>query len=142
MSRNNVSTVDNSIEITSEFGNAVLTFLMSNLKLKKMLVVNKTPHQVHILDENGQVVRTYEKGDSQIRLAVVTVQDEPLVDGTPTSRTKFGEPEGLPDFKEGTFYIVSQLVKSALPERTDLLVPAEVVRDEKGNIVGCKSLGR
>ncbi len=107
-----------------------------------MTVVNKTPHAVIIVDENGQVVRTYEKGDSQIRLAVKTVQDVPLADGTPTSRTKFGEPEGLPDFKEGTFYIVSQLVKSALPDRTDLLVPAEVVRDEKGNIVGCKSLGR
>ena len=40
-----------------------------------------------------------------------------------------------------TFYIVSQLVKSALPNRSDLLVPAEMVRDEKGAIIGCKSLG-
>ena len=40
-----------------------------------------------------------------------------------------------------TFYIVSQLVKSALPNRSDLLVPAEMVRDEKGVILGCKSLG-
>lgn len=107
-----------------------------------MTIVNKTPHAVNIVDQNGQVVRTYEKGDSQIRLAVNTVQDTPLADGTPTSRTNFGEPEGLSDFQEGTFYIVSQLVKSALPDRTDLLVPAEVVRDEKGNIIGCKSLGR
>ena len=106
-----------------------------------MTVVNKTPHAVHIIDENGQVVKTYEKGDRQIRLAVKTIQDARLADGTPTSKTIFGEPEGLPDFKEGTFYIVSQLVKSALPKRTDLLVPAEVVRDEKGNIIGCKSLG-
>jgi len=107
-----------------------------------MSVINKTPHAVHIVDENGQLVRTYEKGDSQIRLAVKTVQDTSLVDGTPTSRTEFGEPEGLPEFVEGVFYIVSQLVKNALPNRTDLLVPAEVVRDEKGNILGCKSLGR
>ena len=105
------------------------------------MVVNKTPHEVHIVDENSQVVRTYEKGDSQIRLAVKTVKGDNLADGTPTSKTEFGEPEGLPDFQEGTFFIVSQLVKSALPKRTDLLVPAEVVRDEKGNIVGCKSLG-
>ena len=40
-----------------------------------------------------------------------------------------------------TFYIVSQLVKSALPNRSDLLVPAEMVRDEKGAILGCRSLG-
>jgi len=107
-----------------------------------MTVVNKTPHAVSIVDEKSQVVKTYEKGDSQIRLAVKIVQDAPLMDGTPTSRTNFGEPEGLPEFQEGIFYIVSQLVKSALPERTDLLVPAEVVRDETGNIIGCKSLGR
>ena len=105
-------------------------------------IVNKTPHAVNIINEDNKLVRTYEKGDSQIRLAVKIVQDEPLVDGTPTSRTNFGEPEGLPDFQEGIFYIVSQLVKSALPERTDLLVPAELVRDGNGSIIGCKSLGR
>ena len=64
------------------------------------------------------------------------------IDGIRTSYTVFGEPEGLPDFKDGVFYVVSQLVKSALPNRKDLLVPAEVVRDEKGQIIGCKSLGR
>jgi len=107
-----------------------------------MTVINKTPHAIHIVDENDQVVRTYEKEDGQIRLAVQKIKDDPLSDGTPTSITKFGQPEGLPEFRKETFYIVSQLVKSALPDRTDLLVPAEVVRDEKGNIVGCKSLGR
>ena len=40
-----------------------------------------------------------------------------------------------------TYYIVSQLIKSALPKRVDLLVPAEVVRDDNGNIIGCRSLG-
>lgn len=106
-----------------------------------MTVVNKTPHAVHILDDSHRVIRTYEKGDSQIRLSVEVVQGEPLKDGTPTSRTTFGKPDGLPEFQEGTFYIVSQLVKNALPDRKDLLVPAEVVRDEKGNIIGCRSLG-
>ncbi len=104
-------------------------------------IINKTPHAVQII-KNGKIIRTYEKGDSQIRLAVKTVQDTPLLDGTPTSRTEFGEPEGLPNPKEGVFYIVSQLVKNALPNRTDLLVPAEVIRDEQGNVIGCQSLGR
>jgi len=107
-----------------------------------MKVINKTPHEVHIVDENGQLVRTYERTESPIRLSVKIIQDTPLMDGTPTSITVFGKPEGLPDFQEGTFYIVSQLVKSSLSNRTDLLVPAEVQRDEAGNIVGCKSLGR
>lgn len=105
------------------------------------VVINKTPHAIHIVGSNNQVVRTYES-EGQIRLAVKTVQEAPLADGTPTTKTTFGQPEGLPDFEEGTFYIVSQLVKAALSNRADLLVPAEVVRDEKGHILGCKSLGR
>jgi len=109
--------------------------------MKKIEVINKTPHDVNIVSEDGRVVKTYPRGDSLIRLGVETVQDTPL-DGIPTSKTIFGEPEGLPDFVEGTFYIVSQLIKSTLPGRTDLLVPAEVVRDKSGRIIGCKSLGR
>lgn len=105
------------------------------------MIINKTPHDVHIINENNEVVRTIEKTENQIRLSVKTEKGDP-VEGIPTCFTTFGEPEGLPDFSEGTYYIVSQLIKSALPERKDLLVPAEVVRDGKGQIVGCKSLGR
>lgn len=105
-------------------------------------IINKTPHPVNIVDGNGNVVKTYPKGESLIRLSVTTIPAASLPDGTPTSKTVFGDPEGLPEYKDGTYYIVSQLVKSALPDRKDLLVPAEVVRDEAGTIIGCKSLGR
>jgi hypothetical protein len=56
---------------------------------------------------------------------------------------RFHEHYGFdPDTCELTHYfIVSQLIKSAFPDRHDLLVPAEVVRDSDGNIIGCKSLG-
>ena len=107
-----------------------------------MTVINKTPHPVHIIDENGQVIRTYEVGDSIISPTITIIQDIPLSDGTPTSKTIFGNPEELPEFIEGVFYIVPQLVKYSEPNRTDLLVPAEIVRDKTGNIIGCKSLGR
>ena len=144
-----------------------------------MPVINKTPHAVHIVGADNSIVHTYPKAESLIRLSVSTRPAEPLPDGTPTSITVFGEPEGLPmeqwiagsqgnpetgygntpseaedDFCAKTgrgyamwteplvYYIVSQIVKSALPNRADLLVPAEVVRDNAGNIIGCKSLGR
>jgi len=105
------------------------------------MVINKTPHDVNVVDENGALIRTYPKTEGQIRLAVITIRGINLPDGTPTSKTAFGAPEGLPDFEQGTFYIVSQMVLQALPERKDLLVPAEIVRDANGVIVGCKSLG-
>jgi len=107
-----------------------------------MKIINKTPHPINIVNENNEIITVYPKSDSLIRLGMQTIQCDPLPDGTPTSRTQYGNAEGLPEYSEGTFYIVSQLIKSALPERTDLLVPAEVVRDETGNIIGCKSLGR
>jgi hypothetical protein len=104
-------------------------------------VFNKTPHPIIILDNEHRTIKTYPKSDDPIRLSAETVRADSLPDGTPTSKTVFGEPYGLPPFERGKFYIVSQLIKSAIPERTDLLVPAEVVRDDKGNIMGCKSLG-
>jgi hypothetical protein len=106
-----------------------------------MTVINMTPHGVNIVDADGNNVRTYPKGEGAIRLASRTVSAGTLDDGTPLTRTEFGEPEGLPAYETGTYYIVSQIVKSACPSRPDLLVPAEVARDAGGNIVGCKSLG-
>jgi len=104
------------------------------------VILNMTPHPVNIIDGEGNEVARFESA-GQIRLAASTVQAE-TIDGIPTSRTIFGQAEGLPMAIEGTFFIVSQIVKSALPDRTDLLVPAEVVRNETGQIVGCRSLGR
>lgn len=106
-----------------------------------MSIINMTPHAINIVDAEGKHVMEIPASGNQIRLSVQTVSQEPL-GIIPTSSTVFGEPVGLPEYKDGVFYIVSQLVKNALPARSDLLVPAEVVRDEKGNIVGCKSLGR
>jgi len=103
-----------------------------------MKIINKTPHPVVIVD--GPTFPACPK-DELIRLASTTVPAE-SIEGIPTSQTVFGEPEGLPPAIPGTFFIVSQIVRSACPDRDDLLVPAEVVRDDTGTIVGCRSLGR
>lgn len=105
-----------------------------------MKIVNCTPHAVTIVDAEGKVLRAIESNGKPIRLKSETVRDGE-VDGIPLSRTVFGEPENLPEPEKGTFYIVSQIVKNACPERKDLVVPAEVLRDEKGIILGCQSLG-
>ncbi len=54
----------------------------------------------------------------------------------------FSEIEGLPEPKKDTYYIVSALVAGAAKDRKDLLIPNELVRDEKGRIIGCKNLAR
>lgn len=105
-----------------------------------MNIINMTPHPVTICDNTGNIVRTFPSSGKTIRLSSKTVYTGEI-DGIPITKTVFGEPEGLPPYKKGTFYIVSQLVKNGLTERDDLLVPAEVVRDSCGAIIGCKSLG-
>jgi len=99
------------------------------------MIRNFTPHPVNIID--GKIFESV----GTIRLAVKAVE-MPEIDGIKTIKTSFGKPVGLPDQVAGTFLIVSQLVKSACPDRSDLLVPAEVVRDKEGKIIGCKALGR
>lgn len=103
-----------------------------------MKIINLTPHPVNVLDENGKVVRTFPTSGTIARLEVETERTG-IIDGIPTVRTKFGKPEGLPAPTGGTFYIVSQLVKSGSPMRPDLLVPADVVRDTEGRIIGCRA---
>lgn len=106
-----------------------------------MKIINKTPHPVHIVNEAGSLVRTFSVIGEPIRL-IASTEHAGYIDGVLISQSFYGAPENLPEPHSGTYYIVSQLVKSALPERDDLLVPAEVVRDELGNIIGCRSLGQ
>ncbi len=101
------------------------------------MIRNLTPHPIVVI--RGEERLTI-PSSGLARLAAKTVRGGEI-DGIPLSKTVFGQPEGLPDPQDGVYLVVSQLIKSALPQRTDLLVPAEVVRDEKGNIVGCQSLG-
>jgi hypothetical protein len=103
-------------------------------------IINMTPHDVVLMDVSGQEIRRFPATGAMIRLAT-NVVPAGEVDGVPLTKTAFGEPEGLPECKTGTFYIVSGLVKSALPSRADLLVPNETVRDEQGKVIGCRSLG-
>ena len=107
-----------------------------------MKVKNCTPHPIDIWDaEGGKIVRTIERSDTIARLAEES-ERVGSADGVPLSRVSYGKPVNLPDPEPDTLLIVSILVKSAVPERTDLVVPVELVRDTEGHIIGCRALGR
>lgn len=59
----------------------------------------------------------------------------------PQSRSYSGKPSGSPEYDPDTVYIVSAFVKSALPDRADLVVPSDPVRDPDGRIIGCRAFG-
>lgn len=60
--------------------------------------------------------------------------------GVALSRVSFGAVEGLPDPEEGVLFVVSALVRAAVPGRSDVASPGDLVRDAAGAVVGCRNL--
>ena len=50
-----------------------------------------------------------------------------------------GQVIGLPEKQNGVFIIVSRIICAACPDRSDLVIVDQTVRNDKGQIVGCKS---
>lgn len=99
-----------------------------------MQLINLTPHDIHVLE--GETVSTYPASGQQARVNTTQTQVGEI-NGAPILRPSYSEVEGLPAPAPDTYYIVSMLVRSAAPGRTDLLSPdsgATAVRDEKGLI--------
>ena len=102
-----------------------------------MKLINLTPHEVVLcgikIASSGQQARVA----TTRKLGTYTVvSDWPV----PVYYTVLGAVTGLPEAAEGVGYIVSALVRSAAPERRDLYSPADLQRDERGNVIGCESL--
>jgi hypothetical protein len=109
-----------------------------------MRLRNLTPHPVTITTDSGSVRCPPESG-SPPRIDEVPEPTEPvLIDGlrVPTVRVSGGPVIGLPEPVPGTLLLVSRVVAEASPERADLVVPYELVRDEDGRVLACRSLGR
>jgi len=102
-------------------------------------IINCTPHPINLVNNAGELILALPKGEIVPRLNQET-KEVGNINGIAITSTFFGECNDLPAYNEGTFLIVSRLILTANPGRTDLLVPNELVRDSSGNIIGCKSL--
>ncbi len=113
-----------------------------------MEFINLTPHAINIVDEQGNIVRTFAPIGTVARCDS-REERQPDIDGTPIVRQKFGAIEGLPPAKKGIAYIVSMVVGNAVANgtaspRSDIYgpntSPGAVKRNAEGHIVGVKSL--
>lgn len=110
-----------------------------------MEIVNLTPHAITIIGENKNLV--IEPSGIVTRIGSYTKTVGLLIAENqgpfeiPVTVTKYDEVENLPEPVNDTIYIVSAMVANAI-KRHDLYIPNETVRDDKGRIIGCKSLGR
>lgn len=103
-------------------------------------LVNLTPHAITILDQDNKVIETI--SSSGLARAEQTRERIGDIGGIPVSKTGYGKVIGLPDPKVGIAYIVSVLTAQAAPDRKDLYIVDEMVRDGCGNIIGCRALAQ
>jgi hypothetical protein len=115
--------------------------LEQNIQHITVEVVNLTPHAVHTVDEDGNVLETYPASGTVARCEKKQVQVETL-NGVPVFQVKMGEVYDLPPKQEGIAYIVSRLTAAGAPERDDLYCPNDLVRDDEGRIIGLTSFSK
>ncbi len=102
-----------------------------------MNFINLTPHRINetttgkSFDPSGDVARV-----------ACNMTENGSIEDIPVFVAVYGEVEGLPSPVENTTYIVSGLVQSAVKDRSDVVSPGELVRDEAGKPIGCRGFKR
>ena len=107
--------------------------------MKNNNIVNLTPHSITFVDGAGNTVLTVEPSGQVARCSVVR-EKVGMIGGIPVNKSQFGNVENLPEPQEGTIFIVSALTAQAVPEREDVFITDDAVRDEQGRIIGCRAL--
>lgn len=104
-------------------------------------IVNLTPHTINIMPDgtDGDVTSIPSSGEAR---ATTTREHYGTINGIQVYRTRFGAVQGLPKPQKDTIYIVSSITAQAVPEREDVFIPDDIVRDEQGRVIGCRALGR
>ena len=107
-----------------------------------MKIVNLTPHALNFLDAENRIVLT--APSSGVARAAQRRENIGAIDADgvtlPVTRSVFGAVEGLPAPEAGTIYIVSAITAQAVPEREDVFIVDDSVRDENGRIIGVRGL--
>lgn len=105
---------------------------------------NWTPHPVTLILGNNKQIILRPKTSTPPRVVQKKEESIPGPYGMPIILRNIigGNIEGLPDERPGIFLIVSSMVASTATNRNDLLVPNDFIRDESGNVIGCKGFAK
>ncbi len=103
-----------------------------------MKIVNLTPHELNFVMGDGAEIKIPPSG--MVARVEETSKNVGSVNGIPIIKKTFGQIEGLPEPQENTIYVVSLLTAQAVRDRSDVFVIGESIRNEKGQVVGAKSL--
>lgn len=107
-----------------------------------MKIVNLTPHALNFIGADGETVLTVPSSGvaraKQTRVAIGCVETDGAA--LPVCRTTYGAVDGLPAPEDGTVYVVSALTAQAVPDRADVYITDDAVRDDAGRVIGCRGL--
>lgn len=118
-----------------------------------MEIINLTPHDITILNEEKEIVQVVPQSGKFARLCSEkesisrwdicqsNIQFFITRYGAPNLLDENGEEYRFPEYETGTIYIVSGPFRSGY-NRSDLWQPGELVRDEHGNPIGCIGLSQ
>lgn len=114
------------------------------------MIKNLTPHEINIVDEEGQPITTIPQSGLVARIATESKWSREY-DGIALYRTTFvGDPVVLdakgnehpfPEWRPDTLYIVSGTFRAHY-DRNDLWQPGRLIRDSEGKVIGCIGLSR
>jgi hypothetical protein len=105
-----------------------------------MAIINLCKHNINF--SAGVVIPP---SGVEARVAVTAVKvDAVEIDGKEVDifENEYGEVINLPHIQPDIFYVVSGQVRSALPGRTDLYSPGDLVKDAAGVVQGCRGIVR
>lgn len=108
-------------------------------------IVNCTPHAITLfVGENPAEPRwsvTLPPSGHVARVTTSTKAVSPVY-AIPVVLRTLDDVTGLPESKFGRYYLVSSMVADVARDRTDLLVPGELIRDADGHPIGCQGLAQ
>ena len=107
-------------------------------------MLNRTEHEVKIFNTVGAIIpdKVLEQYTGEPIRVSCESRKVGTIEGVDIYENVYGEVTGLPEYQEGTYYVVSAMVRQALPHRKDLLSPGQLIRNEAGQPIGCLGLVR
>ena len=105
-----------------------------------MRIINLTPHAINVMNKDNDIVATFPS--EGLARATQKTEFSHMLDRFYIVRNTYGEPEGLPEYREGVYYVVSLITansaKACGRTTSDLLLTSDPVRNEQGQIIGCR----
>ena len=108
-----------------------------------MKLVNLTPHEITIVNDEGEILLRIQPSGTVARIEMRHVKVAYFdTDGAsiPVNHVQLGQTNGLPEMTPGVMLLVSRVVAEAVRDRDDILITDESIRDHDGRIIGCKAL--